>query len=68
MAILGLDAFDQKMRGGNANDIISEFKNRHNKGRRSNLGKPEKSGVGLEMVRFHVLVLFVFLVVKKKML
>ena len=40
------DAFDQKMRGGNANDIISEFKNRHNKGRRSNLGKPEKSGVG----------------------
>ena len=26
------DAFDKKMKGGNANDIISEFKNRHKKG------------------------------------
>ena len=38
------DAFDQKMRGGNANDIISEFKNRHKaKGKGK---KQEKNGVG----------------------
>jgi diaphanous 1 len=44
------DAFDQKMKGGNAANIISEFKNRHKKGRAgsrsrvSNMGKDNKVG------------------------
>ena len=39
------DAFDQKMRGGNANDIISEFKNRH-KTKGKGKKKIEQNGVG----------------------
>ena len=44
------DAFDQKMKGGNAANIISEFKNRHKKGRAgsrsrvSNMDKDSKVG------------------------